>query len=101
MSNIDRLQQMAEEMGNSGRARDDDAPSQPPPQLLPSPNNPMAVARLFLDHCCLHGGKPGEMKLRFWQGGWWAWRVTHWTEVEARGVRALLYSFCEHALYQN
>jgi putative DNA primase/helicase len=70
-----------------------------PPQVLPPPTDPMAVARKFVEHCCLHYGETGELTLRCWQGAWWAWRTTHWTEVEEREVRSLLYAFTEHALY--
>ena len=70
-----------------------------PPQLLPPPSDPMAVARKFVEYCCLHNGAAGELKLRCWHGGWWAWRTTHWVEVEEREVRALFYAFTEHAHY--
>jgi len=67
--------------------------------VLPPPTDPMAVARKFVEHCCLYNGAAGELTLRCWQGGWWEWRTTHWTEIEERKVRALLYAFTEHALY--
>ena len=73
------------------------AHSSPPPQLLPPPTDPMAVARKFVEHCCLHNGVADELRLRCWHGGWWAWRTTHWVEIEEREVRALLYTFTEHA----
>jgi putative DNA primase/helicase len=73
----------------------------PPPQVLPPPTAPMAVARKFIEHRCLRNGAADELTLRCWHGGWWAWRVTHWVEVEEREVRALLYVFTEHALYDN
>jgi putative DNA primase/helicase len=72
-----------------------------PPQTLPPPTAPMAVARQFIKHCCLHNGVAAELTLRYWHGGWWAWRVTHWLEVEDLEVRALLYAFTEHAFYDN
>ena len=65
-------------------------------QVLPPPSAPMAVARQFVEQCCLHDG---ARTLRFWHGGWWSWRTTHWAEVEERTVRALLYAFAEHAVY--
>src|SRR5262245_29756862 len=75
-------------------------PEQPkPPQVLPPPSDPMAVARKFVEYCCLHNGVPDELILRCWHGGWWAWRTTHWVEIEEREVRALLYAFTEYALY--
>ena len=61
----------------------------------------MAVARKFVEHCCLHDGAADELTLRCWHGGWWAWRTTHWIEVEERKVRALLYAFTEHAVYAD
>ena len=68
-------------------------------QVLPPPSAPMAVARQFVEHCCLHDGAADHLTLRFWHGGWWSWRTTHWAEVEERTVRALLYAFAEHAVY--
>ena len=59
----------------------------------------MAVARKFVEHHCLHDGAANHLTLRFWHGGWLAWRTTHWAEVEERTVRALLYAFTEHAVY--
>ena len=59
----------------------------------------MAVARKFVEHCLLHNGAAGVLRLRCWHGGWWAWRTTHWVEIEEREVRALLYAFTEHARY--
>jgi putative DNA primase/helicase len=70
-----------------------------PPRVLPPPTDPMAVARKFVEHCCLHNGAADQLRLRYWHGGWWAWRTTHWVEIEEREVRALLYAFTEHALY--
>src|SRR5262249_10957313 len=61
---------------------------------LPSPSQPMAVARFFVHHC-LHDIKT----LRFWRGGWWMWRTTHWSEVEDRAVRSILWQFTEHASF--
>jgi putative DNA primase/helicase len=72
-----------------------------PPLMLPPPSDPMAVARKFVEHCCLHNGTAGELTLRYWHGGWWVWRTTHWIEVEERQVRALLYAFTEYAIYDN
>jgi putative DNA primase/helicase len=87
------------QISGRGSNKDDAHSSPPPPQLLPPPSNPMAVARKFVEHCCLHNSAAGELKLRYWHGGWWAWQTTHWVEAEARQVRALLYAFTEHAIY--
>ncbi|MGY3125002.1 hypothetical protein ACVWXQ_008939 [Bradyrhizobium sp. S3.14.4] len=48
-----------------------------PPTELPSPNNPMAVAHKFVEYCCLHDSDADALTLRYWQGGWWAWRTAH------------------------
>jgi putative DNA primase/helicase len=71
----------------------------PEPEPLPSPSAPMAVARRFVESCCLHDGKADELTLRYWNGGWWTWRTTHWTAVEERTVRSSLYEFTEGAFY--
>jgi putative DNA primase/helicase len=69
-----------------------------PPQVLPPPTAPMTVAREFVRHCCcIHNG--ADLTLRYWNGGWWTWRTTHWSEVQERAVRSLLYAFTEGALY--
>ena len=65
---------------------------------LPPPNAPMAVARKFVPQCCRHAAAD-QFTLRFWHGGWWGWRTSHWVEVENRTVRSLLYTFTEHAVY--
>jgi putative DNA primase/helicase len=70
-----------------------------PLQMLPSPAAPMAVARCFVEACCVHDGKANELTLHFWGGCWWMWRTTHWMEAEPRAVRALLWHFTEHASY--
>jgi putative DNA primase/helicase len=68
-------------------------------QLVPAPSAPMAVARRFVEVCCLHEGKAGELTLRHWCGCWWLWKTTHWVEAQARTVRAMLWHFTEHAVY--
>jgi putative DNA primase/helicase len=70
-----------------------------PPQVLPPPTAPMAVAREFVRYCCTHNG--ADLTLRYWNGGWWTWRTTHWSEVQERAVRSLLYAFAEGAFYIN
>jgi putative DNA primase/helicase len=70
-----------------------------PPQFLPPPSAPMAVARQFVESCCLYNGAANGLTLRYWHGGWWTWRTTHWAEAEERTVRALLYAFTEDAIY--
>jgi putative DNA primase/helicase len=68
---------------------------QPWPEL-PSPNQPLQVARIFVEQRCLHEKLP---TLRHWHGTWWEWRTSHWIELEDRVIRSLLYVFTEHALY--
>jgi putative DNA primase/helicase len=63
--------------------------------LLPSPSEPMAVARIFADEC-LHNGTP---TLRHWRGAWWMWQTSHWVEADDRALRSILYRFTEHAFY--
>ena len=61
----------------------------------------MAVARQFVEQCCLYNGSPEALTLRYWCGSWWTWRTTHWAEAEERNVRALLYHFTADAIYLN
>jgi putative DNA primase/helicase len=94
------LDRLAEQQKKRGRQR---AASPPPPPLLilPPPSEPMAVAREFVRLCCLYDDRPDAVRLRFWRGGWWAWRVSHWVEAESHSVRGLLYAFTEHAVYHS
>jgi hypothetical protein len=48
-------------------------------QVLPSPNVPMKVARLFVDQHCRHDNL---LTLHHWRGTWWRWRRSHWCELE-------------------
>ena len=54
---------------------------------------------MFVTHSLLVDGVPDKPTLRYWRGGWWVWRTSHWVEVENRTVRSLLYAFTEHAVY--
>src|SRR5262245_51523388 len=63
--------------------------------FLPPPSEPMAVARIFAQQCL----RDGLLTLRYWRGGWWMWRTTHWIEIENRSVRSILYRFTENALH--
>jgi putative DNA primase/helicase len=69
-----------------------------PLTILPPPSQPMQCAREFVAQNCLRDGVP---ILRYWRDGWWAWRASHWFEIDRRVVRSMLYSFTEHALYQT
>lgn len=68
------------------------------PGVLPSPSDPMAVARLFVELYCEH---EHVLTTRCWGGSWWAWRTTHWAEVAERSVRSQLYHFTENAVHYN
>jgi hypothetical protein len=57
----------------------------------------MPVARASVEQHYLYNGSPAALTLRHWHGGWWAWRGSHWVEVENHAVRASLYAFTEHA----
>jgi putative DNA primase/helicase len=71
-----------------------------PGGVLPPPSAPMQVAREFVEKHCRHNdGVNDALTLRYWHGGYWAWRGSHWVEVEGRAVRALLYAFTERAVY--
>ena len=54
-------------------------------EILPSPSEPMAVARELIRD---HQTDDGELTLRRWRGGWMEWRGTHWVEAEEKAVRS-------------
>src|SRR5262245_28438147 len=62
-------------------------------RVLPSPREPMRVARTLLDE----EAADGQLTLRRWRGGWMRWCTTHWREQEDAEVRAWLYRQVEHA----
>jgi putative DNA primase/helicase len=84
---VKRLDAKAE--ANSGTA-----PARP--HILPSPSEPMAVAREFIESKCRHDG---DLTLRYWRAGWRSWRTSHWIEVDDRTIRSELYQFTENAEY--
>src|SRR5262245_21733604 len=77
-------------------ATSDNQDSPKPSGEIPPPQVPMAVARWFVAQHCMHAG---TLTLRHWRGGWWQWRKSHWSELEERAVRSLVYTFTEHAFY--
>ena len=86
----------AHRYGNDdNKTQDRKAPS---PSVLPPPSAPMQVAREFVANHCLRDGVP---ILRYWRDGWWAWRTSHWCEIDRRMVRSMLYTFTEHSVYFN
>ncbi len=64
---------------------------------LPPPTDPMAVARGFVTECFENA--EGVLVLRYWRGGWWRWRTTHWLEWELKAVQQAIYQYTEHASY--
>jgi putative DNA primase/helicase len=68
------------------------------PEMLPPPENPMAVAQFFVRQCCTNKATD-LLTLHYWRGGWWTWQKTHWKEVKGDHVRSILYHFTERASY--
>lgn len=68
------------------------------PRILPSPNAPRAVAKLFLTSQCI---QEGALTLRHWRGGWWLWTGTCWRETSRDDILARLYDFTDGASYGN
>lgn len=66
--------------------------------LLPSPRQPLAVARVLVDSQYQHSD---GLVLRFWRGAFWGWRRSHWLEAEEAELRSSIYSLTEHASYRN
>jgi putative DNA primase/helicase len=61
----------------------------------PSPQDPMAVARRYMQEYT----KDGMPLLRRWRGAWMRWETTHWAEADDATVRAELYKALEHATW--
>src|SRR5262245_7986852 len=92
-SNIVHLEPpTAQDQGEQAR----DQQHRPIAAVLPSPSEPMMVARTFVTQNFL---EDGELSLRYWGDGWWDWRRSHWQEVEYRAIKSSLYRFTEHACY--
>lgn len=66
--------------------------------ILPSPNNPMAVARRLIDDGYTHCGLP---TLRYWRGDWLTWEADHWAVIHEDNVRHVLQNWLEHAKYTS
>src|SRR4051812_30070226 len=64
---------------------------------LPPPQAPMEVARTLVRALFTH--LSGELTLRHWRGGWWAWQGPCWVEVEQRAIEAAAYRATERAVY--
>lgn len=68
-------------------------------EVLPSPADPMAVARVLLADRV--DGGTGALTLRHWRGTWMRWEGPSWVEVEDRTVKAEVYHRVEHACYEH
>jgi putative DNA primase/helicase len=64
--------------------------------ILPSPAEPLAVAREFVQTRCLFDE---HLKLHYWRAGWWFWKTAHWTEVDEDTVSSVLYQYTGDAMY--
>jgi putative DNA primase/helicase len=63
---------------------------------FPPPSAPYEVAgQLFRDYLT----DAGMSKLASWRGGWMAWRITHWTEVDTAQLRHTIYGALSQAFY--
>lgn len=63
--------------------------------LVPSPLDPMAVAR----HIEPEWTRDGVLILRRWRGEWWRWNGSHWVAGTDEEMRSSLYRRMEHAMY--
>lgn len=63
---------------------------------IPSPGNPMAVARHITTADMT---EQGRFTLRSYGGSWMRWDGPHWSEVTTDAIRARLYPALEHATY--
>ncbi|MEU7566110.1 phage/plasmid primase, P4 family [Streptomyces fradiae] len=63
---------------------------------LPSPSNPLAVARRIVPDWHT---EDGHLRLRRWRGSWMRWTGTCWREYDEQQMRAGLYRRLEHATF--
>jgi putative DNA primase/helicase len=66
-------------------------------EVLPSPGNPMAVARVLLAD--RRHPETNARTLLHWRGSWMRWEGPIWTEMEERTVRSEVYHRVEEALF--
>ena len=64
-------------------------------RLMPSPAEPMKVARVLLDDY----RQDDTLTLRAWRGAWMRWQRSHWAEAEVAEVAATVYRRLEHSKY--
>ncbi|MER5727574.1 phage/plasmid primase, P4 family [Streptomyces sp. NPDC002138] len=65
---------------------------------MPSPSNPLAVARRLVQDW---QGPDGLLRLRRWRGSWMRWTGTCWEELDEAQLRAGMYERLEHVTYQE
>lgn len=75
----------------------DEAPGEPI-RIVPSPDDPMAVARAFLADRYTRGG---DLLLRHHRGSFHRWTGSCWPEDEERRVKAELYHWLQPAFYHG
>ncbi|MFD4541353.1 phage/plasmid primase, P4 family [Streptomyces bauhiniae] len=75
----------------------DTAPVDDGREELPSPSNPLAVARRLLPDWQTDNGR---LTCRRWRGSWMRWTGAHWRELDEAQVRAAMYERLEHAVYR-
>ncbi|MGW1411952.1 DNA primase family protein [Streptomyces sp. NPDC002403] len=63
---------------------------------LPSPSNPLAVARRIVPDW---NTEDGHLRLRRWRGSWMRWTGACWREYDEQQMRAGLYKRLEHATF--
>ncbi|WP_416972427.1 DNA primase family protein [Streptomyces sp. 4F14] len=67
------------------------------PEELPSPSNPMAVARRLLPDWQTADGR---LMYRRWRGSWMRWTGTRWREIDEAQIRKAMYERLEHVVYR-
>jgi putative DNA primase/helicase len=72
-------------------------PAPPSADELPSPENPMKVARELIPSW----ERNGVLTLRRWRGQWMSWTGAHWSELDEAAMRADLYPRVEHAWFRT
>lgn len=81
-----------------GHDPDEDQTGDPGPGLIPSPSDPMAVARHLVAARLTHAK---TVVIRAWRGGFRAWNGKCWPEIDEASVRAKTYKYLEHASYEG
>jgi len=66
---------------------------------LPSPSDPMAVARRFIADC--YEDASGDSVLRSYRGDFYRWDGTHYLTIAPRDMRQQAYQYVEHAVWRH